>query len=75
MSVVLVLDLVHFLMCALIFKVYVLFFKYIKPHVYPGNHGTQDKLNQIPCFDIMKRKIEKHKNPETKIREIFKCSV
>ena len=39
-----------FVMCTLIFRDCVLFCNYIKRHVYPGNQGTHDKLNQIQLF-------------------------
>ena len=34
-------------MCILVSKDFVPFCKYIKRHLYPGNQGTHDKLNQI----------------------------
>ena len=40
-------DLVKFVMCTLVSRDSVLFCKYLKRHVYPGNQDTHDKLNQI----------------------------
>ena len=41
------LDLVKIVMCTLVSSDCVTFCKYIKRHVYPRNHGTHAKLNQI----------------------------
>ena len=46
-------DLVKFVMCTLIFRDCVPFCRYIKCHVYPGNQGIHDKLNQIQIYFIM----------------------
>ena len=47
-------DLDKFVMCILVSRDCLPFCKYIKCHVYPGNHGTHDKLNQIQkCWDQM----------------------
>ena len=44
------LDLVKFVMCSLVSRDCAPLFKYIKRHVYPGNHITHDKLNQFCYF-------------------------
>ena len=41
---------VKFVMCTLVSRDCVPFCKYVKRHMYPGNQGTLDKLNQIPHF-------------------------
>ena len=40
-------DLLKFVMCTLVSRDSVPFFKYIKRHVYPRNQDTYDKVNQI----------------------------
>ena len=45
-------DLVEFVMCTLISRECVPFCKYIKRHVYPGNQGTHDRLNQIQRLKV-----------------------
>ena len=45
-------DLLKFVMCTLVSRDSVPFFKYIKRHVYSGNQGTHDKLNQIQLFKL-----------------------
>ena len=42
-----ILDMVKFVLCTLVSGDCMPFCKYIKRHLYPGNQGTHDKLNQI----------------------------
>ena len=39
-----------FVMCTLVSRDSMPFCKYVKRHVYPGDQGTRDKLNQIHAF-------------------------
>ena len=50
-------DLVKFVMCTPVFRNCVPFSKYIKRHVYLGDQGRHDKLNQIRlCMLIVRKK-------------------
>ena len=43
--------LVKYIMCAMVSRVHMKFYILTKGYIVPGNHGTHDKLNQIPLFD------------------------
>ena len=46
-------DLVKFVMCTLVSRDCLRFCYYIKHHLYPGNQGTHDKLDQM-CISPQK---------------------
>ena len=43
-------DLVKFVMCVLVSRVYVMFYILRKGYTVPGNQGPHEKLYQIPNF-------------------------
>ena len=54
------LDLVKFVMCTIVSRDCLCFCQYIKRHLYPGNQGTHDKLNQIRWIDKNNNEIQKN---------------
>ena len=49
------LDLVKFVMCTLVSRVYMTFYILTKGYTFPRNQGTYDKLNQIRDGPLSKK--------------------